>query len=101
MRKTLDVANERYRRMQEFCKLHKDKDVVVAGLWYGEFIGQPKEIRATECTFKFVRLLNHVSSKMKDHLLDVPFAGYVTLRELTDEEAQVSISEVYGEVEIN
>jgi hypothetical protein len=92
-----DSAAELRKALFTFCKTHKGKPVFVGGMWSGDFIGTVVSHGATEATFHVEKPLN---GTVDSDTYTFPYGTYMTLRELTDAERQVTISEVVGDIEV-
>lgn len=83
----------------EFCKGNKGKHVFVGGMWTGDFIGTIVSYGSMDITFRVEKPINGGSSAPGGEYA-FPYGKYLTLRGLTDEEKQMDIAEVYGEIHV-
>lgn len=83
----------------KFCDSHKGKSVFVGGMYTGDFIGTILSNGLTEVTIRVEKPLNGGHAVPGDtHIF--PLGRYLILRDPTDAERQIDISEVAGNIEV-
>lgn len=94
-------AKEREEHRQQpvrFCKSHVDKPVHVSGMWTGDFIGRVSAVGHTEVSFRFEKLAGGIL--IAGDVVTFPYGFYLKIRDLTDAEAQITITEAVGDIAI-
>jgi hypothetical protein len=90
-------------RHRQFCRAHMGKPVFVGGMWPGNFIGTIVSEGATRFEVRFDKSLSEfgaVNDPKVGDVIDLAYGSYLRLRELEDSEKQLTISEVYGDINV-
>lgn len=83
----------------KYLKAKMRKPVFVLGMWSGDFIGTVEAVGWTQVSFRAEKPIAGGIVKVGD-TFTFPYSRAMRVRELTDEEAQITISESVGDIEI-
>lgn len=94
------VEREKHKEeLVKFLTAMRGKRVYVAGMWTGEIIGVVSDVGWTEVSFRVEKTYSKNGVHQGD-TVTFPYGIFMKVRELTDAEKQITISEAVGDIEI-
>lgn len=99
MRKEEALKSKQESPVVKFVRDNNGRQVFVGGMWTGDFIGTILSHGFTEAVFRVEKPLTGDTPRPGEKVT-FPLGKYLNLRNLTDSEAQITISEAVGDVEI-
>lgn len=90
--------DEHRQQQVKFCKAHYGRTVMASGMWTGDFIGVISDVGFTQVSFRVEKPAG--DAVKPGDTVTFPYGVYLKMRELTDAEAQVAISEAVGDITI-